>query len=194
MSNIDLFAALSLSRWYAQHPWSIDGLVYLVLFTGLAQVALGKPFTGRAGAAVCGTVGLALAVGAATFAERYDFSLGQLGPLAWVVLLLLLAVVFYQLSRALGVGRWTAIGVAAVVLTVGLANTGAATLRQGTAEPVMIRSVTSMSDIVEAANDLHQSCHLNWSNPRVAQRLPMEIKRTDEELTSRAAQEVRRIR
>lgn len=75
-----------------------------------------------------------------------------------------------------------------------LANTGAATLRQGTAEPVMIRSVTSMGDIVEAANDLHQSCHLNWSNPRVAQRLPMEIKRTDEELTSRAAQEVRRIR
>jgi hypothetical protein len=75
-----------------------------------------------------------------------------------------------------------------------LANTGAATLRQGTAEPVMIRAVNPIDNIVEVANDLHQSCHLNWSNPRVAQRLPMEIKRTDEELTSRTAQEVRRIK
>jgi hypothetical protein len=75
-----------------------------------------------------------------------------------------------------------------------LANTGAATLNQGTAEPVLIKAVSAIENILDPANDLHQSCHLNWSNPRMAQRLPMEIKRTDEELTSRTAQEVRRIK
>ncbi|HMO79571.1 MAG TPA: hypothetical protein PKD24_02150 [Pyrinomonadaceae bacterium] len=75
-----------------------------------------------------------------------------------------------------------------------LANTGAATLNQGTAEPVLIKATSAIENILDPANDLHQSCHLNWSNPRMAQRLPMEIKRTDEELTSRTAQEVRRIK
>jgi hypothetical protein len=75
-----------------------------------------------------------------------------------------------------------------------LANTGAATLNQGTAEPVLIKAVSAIENILHPANDLHQSCHLNWSNPRMAQRLPIEIKRTDEELTSRTAQEVRRIK
>lgn len=75
-----------------------------------------------------------------------------------------------------------------------LANTGAATLNQGTAEPVLIKAVSAIENILDPANDLHQSCHLNWSNPRMAQRLPIEIKRTDEELTSRTAQEVRRIK
>jgi hypothetical protein len=34
----------------------------------------------------------------------------------------------------------------------------------------------------------------NWASPSVAQRLPIELKRTDDELSHRMAQEVRRIR
>ena len=78
--------------------------------------------------------------------------------------------------------------------TVVLANTGAATLSQGTAEPIMLVAHQDDVNISAIAQDLHSTTHLNWSNPRIAQRLPIALKRTDEELTNRAAQEIRRIK
>ena len=78
--------------------------------------------------------------------------------------------------------------------TVVLANTGAATLSQGTAEPIMLVAHQDDVDISAIAQDVHSATHLNWSNPRIAQRLPIALKRTDEELTNRAAQEIRRIK
>ena len=78
--------------------------------------------------------------------------------------------------------------------TVVLVNTGAATLFQGTAEPVMLVAHQDDVNIFNIAQDVHSSTHLNWSNPRMAQRLPIELKRTDEELTNRATQEIRRIK
>ena len=72
-------------------------------------------------------------------------------------------------------------------------STGAATLTQGTADPwlVVLRRGDS---VVDAAVAALRSSQLNWSSPGVAQRLPLELKRTDEELTARAAQEIRRLR
>ena len=78
--------------------------------------------------------------------------------------------------------------------TVVLANTGVATLSQGTAEPIMLVAHHDDVNISAIAQDVHSATHLNWSNPRVAQRLPIALKRTDEELTNRAAQEIRRIK
>ena len=75
-----------------------------------------------------------------------------------------------------------------------LVNTGAATLHQGTAEPVMLEARSAGVDIVTVVTDEHATCHLNWSNPRVAQRLPLELKQTDDQLKNRAAQEIRRIK
>lgn len=75
-----------------------------------------------------------------------------------------------------------------------ITNTGAASLRQGAAEPVVLVSQNGDIDLVHIAKDLHKSCHLNWSSPRVAQRLSLELKRTDEELKSRASQEIRRLK
>ena len=78
--------------------------------------------------------------------------------------------------------------------TVVLANTGIPTLYQGTAEPVILVANRDDIDIFAIAQDVHSATHLNWSNPRIAQRLPIGLKRTDEELTNRASQEIRRIR
>lgn len=75
-----------------------------------------------------------------------------------------------------------------------IANTGAATLRQGTAEPVVLESRNKSIDLVGVAKDVSKTCHLNWSSPRVAQKLPIELKRTDEELKNRASQEIRRLK
>ncbi len=75
--------------------------------------------------------------------------------------------------------------------TVILTNTGAATLHQGTAEPIMLVAHGDHIDMVSIATAVHATTHLNWSSPNVAQRLPLELKRTDEELQKRVAQEIR---
>lgn len=75
-----------------------------------------------------------------------------------------------------------------------LANTGCLTLNQGTAEPVMLSARTEGLVLGNALGDVHTSSHLNWSSPGRAQSLPLELKRTDEQLESRTAQEIKRIR
>ena len=73
-------------------------------------------------------------------------------------------------------------------------GTGAATLTQGTSEPYLIVGNGRCPSVTDVAESAFVGSHLNWSSPRVAQRLPLPLKRTDEELKSRAAQEVRRLR
>jgi hypothetical protein len=74
-----------------------------------------------------------------------------------------------------------------------LANTGAATLGQGTAEPVILEARSTSVDMTAVIADVNAECQLNYSNPGKAQRLPLSMKRCDEEIISREAQEIRRI-
>lgn len=78
--------------------------------------------------------------------------------------------------------------------TVVLVNTGAATLHQGTAEPLMLVARGVDINMIAVASDVHAFSQLNWSSPKVAQRLPLALKRTDDELKNRASQEIRRIK
>lgn len=87
-------------------------------------------------------------------------------------------------GRVLYVGRKTAF----------VANTGEATLRQGTTEPVMLLSRDDTIDMRLVCRAVSASSHLNWSSPGVAQRLPLEMKRTDEQLENKSAEEIRRTR
>lgn len=70
--------------------------------------------------------------------------------------------------------------------------TGAATLTQGTADPVIL--VARAGKVRKMIEDEFTFSQCNWASPSVAQRLPIELKRTDDELSHRLAQEVRRIR
>jgi hypothetical protein len=78
--------------------------------------------------------------------------------------------------------------------TVLLATTGGATLHQGTANPITLVNNGRCSNLLDAAQAIFAACQLNLSSPRVAQRLPLPLKITDEELDARSAQEIRRIR
>lgn len=78
--------------------------------------------------------------------------------------------------------------------TVVLATTGAPTLNQGTAAPVMLVARSDNIDMNRVTEAVYASTHLNFSNPNVNQRLPLELKRTDDELKKRDSQEIRRIR
>ncbi len=75
-----------------------------------------------------------------------------------------------------------------------LVTTGRPTLSQGTAHPILIASNGHCSDLVGAAHANFAGAQLNWSSPGVAQRLHIGMKRTDDDLKTRAAQEVRRLR
>jgi hypothetical protein len=75
-----------------------------------------------------------------------------------------------------------------------VATTGAATLRQGTAEPYLVQGNGRCRSVLDAARATFVDAQLNWSNPRVAQRMHIALKRTDEELEASAAREIRRLR
>jgi hypothetical protein len=73
-----------------------------------------------------------------------------------------------------------------------LATTGRNTLTMGTADPLLVvASDGAKGD--ELAAVIFAGCQLNWSSPSKAQRLPAVFKRTDEELETRFAQDVRKI-
>ena len=73
-----------------------------------------------------------------------------------------------------------------------LTTTGAPTRYQGTAAPVMLVSRNDNTDMVRVTKAVYASTHLNFSNPSVAQRLPLELKRTDDALRNRDSQEIPR--
>ena len=74
-----------------------------------------------------------------------------------------------------------------------LVTTGAGTLTQGTADPMLVVALGDGTLVGEATDALASSAQLNWSSPGVAQRLPLPFKRTDEVLKKRSEQEIRRI-
>lgn len=113
---------LSLHELYAKHPWTIDGLVYLVLFVGLSKVTIGRRFRGPGGPAVSGAFGFALAVGATTFGVSRGFTLGALGPVAWLALLVVIGVFLFDLLRFTGLGVMAA--GAASILVLGATGSG----------------------------------------------------------------------
>jgi hypothetical protein len=75
-----------------------------------------------------------------------------------------------------------------------VASTGEATLTQGTAQPIAIVNNGRCISVGDAGSSIFLAAQLNWSSPGVAQRLPLPLKRTDDELAARSDQEIRRIR
>lgn len=78
--------------------------------------------------------------------------------------------------------------------TVVLITTGSPTLHQGTAAPIMLVGQSANIDMDRVVKAVYASTHLNFSNPKIAQRLPLELKRTDDELKNRDSQQIRGIR
>jgi hypothetical protein len=78
--------------------------------------------------------------------------------------------------------------------TIIMVTTGIPALRQGTAEPVMIVSEGRCASLLDAAQSHFAGTQLNWSSPNVAQRLHIGLKRTDDDLRARDAQEIKRMR
>ena len=101
----DFLDTLSLGELYAAYPYAIDSVLYLILFLGIARVTLGRRFAGRGGRAIVGAVGTILAVTASLSAWRSGLTLGQLGPLAWIILALVLLLMLFDLLGHAGLAK-----------------------------------------------------------------------------------------
>lgn len=66
--------------------------------------------------------------------------------------------------------------------------------KQGTAEPMMIKTRSEGVDMFQVVSDITAVAQLNYTSPKVAQRLPFPMKRTDDELNRRLSQEIKRIK
>jgi len=118
--------ALAIGSFYEQHAWAVDSIIYLIMFTGAAQVTLGSTYTGRGGRAMVAAIGAALTVGAATLAYQTGFTLAALGPLAWLILLGLLGLMLFRLVRSMGLARLPAACLAILVMFASAAGLGQA--------------------------------------------------------------------
>lgn len=75
-----------------------------------------------------------------------------------------------------------------------MVNTGFPTLKQATADPLLIVTNGHCDNVINAAQANFSGAQMNWSSPKVAQRLHIGMKRTDEDLKSRSAQEIRHLK
>ena len=93
------FEYRDLSWVYERYSTIVDLFVYSLIFVGTAQAALGRRYEGRAGRVIAAGVGLSLAIGLAAAEAQFGFSLRSFGPLAALVLALLLGAMAYRVLR-----------------------------------------------------------------------------------------------
>jgi len=87
-----------------------------VMFISISRYAFHKQIRdNKSFKSVALVMGFALAIGASTAASNFGFSLGDLGPLALAVVLLMFGWMFYQLIVGLGVGGFQAAALAYLV-------------------------------------------------------------------------------
>ncbi len=94
----------SLGDIYESHGLWIDMIIYIFLFVFVARFAFERNQAGGNFRPLSTVVGIALAVGAMAFEWESGFRLGDIGPFALAVALLVFAVVVYRLIHGLGVG------------------------------------------------------------------------------------------
>ncbi len=100
----DILGGDSLGDIYENHGLWIDLIIYIFLFVFVARFAFERNQAGGNFRPLSTIVGIALAVGVMAFEWESDFRLGDIGPFALAVALLVFAVVVYRLIHGLGVG------------------------------------------------------------------------------------------
>ncbi len=114
---------IDIPKIYAQQALLVDFVLYLVLFNGIAQVALVKRLEGKGGRLVAGAVGTALALAMTGLEASTGFTVASMGPLAAALLLALVGITVFRLLRHLGVSGMTAGAFTVVLVVLGIEST-----------------------------------------------------------------------
>jgi len=96
----DIFEPLKgmdIASAYAKYPYLVDSIIYFLFFLGVAQLTLAKKFEGRGGKLVIIAFGIALSYAMAYWAAKKGFMLGSLGPLAAIILSIVMAIMIWRM-------------------------------------------------------------------------------------------------
>jgi len=107
---------LNISSFYDLYHFWVDFFIFLCLFISVAKFTIGRRFGGREGKVLSVVVGLVLALSLSLLEYKVGFSIKSFGPIAAAFLILLMAIVIYNLIKAIGAGN-TGAGSFAFVIT-----------------------------------------------------------------------------
>ena len=96
---------LDISNFYDLYHYWVDFFIFLSLFVSVGKITLGRRFGGREGKVLSVVVGLVLALSLSLLEYRVGFSIKSFGPIAAAFLILLVAIVIFNLIKAIGAGN-----------------------------------------------------------------------------------------
>ena len=96
---------LDISSFYNAYHYWIDFFIFLCLFVSVGKITLGRKFGGREGKVLSVVVGLVLALSLSLLEYKVGFSIKSFGPIAAAFLILLMAIVIFNLIKAIGAGN-----------------------------------------------------------------------------------------
>lgn len=96
------FRDLDIASTYQQFSVFIDFIIYLTIFTALSRFVFTKRFPGREGKTISIGIAFTLSIAMTVFSYTTGFKLGNLAPLAAVILLAIVAVGIFVFTKHLG--------------------------------------------------------------------------------------------
>jgi hypothetical protein len=107
---------LDLAHFYdLNHSW-VDFFIFLILFSSVAKLTIGRRFEGREGRILAGVIGLILALSLTLMEMRVDFSLRSFGAIAAGILIFLVGLVIFYLIKSVNAG-YSAAGAISFIIT-----------------------------------------------------------------------------
>lgn len=108
--SFELFRDVNFGQFYESYAPFIDGVLYFIIFFGLTKFVFTDKF--KSGAKMLGIgVSLTLSFAAVFFSFRTGFVLGSLGPIAIIIVFLLLFFMLFTKMKAFGAGKWLAFSI-----------------------------------------------------------------------------------
>ncbi len=99
---LEPFFGWDIAGTYQNAHHFIDFVLYLFLFIYICRVALAKKFEGTIKNSLAIIIGISLAIGMSIFGRTYGFMIGDLAPMAGLIFLVTLGMIFFKLVRDLG--------------------------------------------------------------------------------------------
>jgi len=113
---LEPFREIDIASIYQQNYLFIDFFIYLFIFVGLSKFVFSKRFSGRGGKAISIGIGIVLSLGMSVFSYTTGFRLGSFGPVAAVILVILVGMLMFRFIRQIG-GNTVNSGIASFIVT-----------------------------------------------------------------------------
>lgn len=98
-----------LLRVWDVYPWAVDLCLYFFLFAAAARVSFAKIYPGHEGRMLAAAIGIVLAAGLTIAQRKIGFSLESLGPIAAVLLCVIVFIVAHRLLSHSELPPWVRI-------------------------------------------------------------------------------------